>query len=190
MPNPVAVSTKAFTSSMEYLRIPPCLQLPKHSLPALYTRASQPWVPPPVGSVKINTDAAWDSSSLFCGLAAIARDSSGKVIGGSDKSTFASSSLAAEAQAIALGLKLATSLSLSSFQLESDSLVLISALLNPLSTVDWSASHIIAQIRVRSGLFHRVNWLWSSRVANAAADLVAVLAKRRVCPEDCILFIY
>ncbi|XP_062020902.1 uncharacterized protein LOC133737340 [Rosa rugosa] len=156
---------------------PPSLQPPKHSLQQHSTRPPHPWAPPPVGRVKINTDAVWESSSLNSGIAVIARDSSGKLIGCSARSTLASSPLTAEAQAIALGLELAISLSHSSFQLESDSLVLISALLNTFSTVDWSASNIITQIRVQSGLFLRVNWLWSSRSANAAADLVAALAK-------------
>ncbi|XP_062014406.1 uncharacterized protein LOC133730919 [Rosa rugosa] len=183
LPNPVVVSANAYSAAMEFLRIPPSLQPPKHSLHYHSTGTPHPWVPPPVGRVKINTDAAWDSS-LNSGIAAIARDSSGILIGGSARSTLASSPMAAEAQAISLGLELAISLSLSSFQLESDSLVLISALLNPLSTVDWTASNNIAHIRVQGGLFHRVNWLWSSRSANAAADLVASLAKRRVCPDD------
>ncbi|KAL6214019.1 hypothetical protein ACLB2K_013457 [Fragaria x ananassa] len=92
--------------------------------------------------------------------------------------------MAAEALAIKLGLSLASSLSLSSFQLESDSLVLISTLSNSLSIVDWTAARSIAWIRENLKLFQQVNWRWASRKANEAADWVASLALRRVCPID------
>ncbi|KAL6214793.1 hypothetical protein ACLB2K_014225 [Fragaria x ananassa] len=97
---------------------------------------------------------------------------------------YAISVMAAEALAIKFGLSLASSLSLSSFQLESDSLVLISTLSNPLSTVDWTAARSIAWIRENLNLFQQVNWCWASRKANEVADWVASLALHRVCLMD------
>ncbi|XP_024179118.1 uncharacterized protein LOC112185138 [Rosa chinensis] len=183
IPDPVHTASRAHSAASEYLMIPQGLSR-KITKPITWVTELKLWNPPSPGLLKINTDAAWDERSSECGLASIIRDSNGSVLGGFAKSTHASSSLAAEAMAIVLGLSLASSLSLSSFQLESDSLVLISTFLNPLSSIDWSASRIVAKIRVLAGQFDRVNWLWASRYANQTADLVAALASRRVCTED------
>ncbi|XP_062013961.1 uncharacterized protein LOC133730370 [Rosa rugosa] len=181
-PNSLSVASRAFRASSEFLAIPTFIS-PKIHRPC-NSEDSFHWLPPPVHSWKINTDAAWDSSTLSCGLSALLRDSTGTLVKGLSQSNFASSSLAAEAMAIDLGLSLASSIPLSSFQLESDSLVLISAFLNPLSAVDWSTSQIVSTIRTKASSFNRVNWRWTSRRTNAAADLVAAWASRRVCPVD------
>ncbi|XP_024162280.1 uncharacterized protein LOC112169478 [Rosa chinensis] len=169
---------------MEFLQIPQHLHNACHSKTFSRTSHDTHWTAPKVSHLKVNTDATWDSSTNSCGIAAVVRDSNGLLVGGSSRFDMASSPLAAEALAIQLGLTLASSLSLSSFQLESDSLVLISAFLNPLSTVDWSASQLVSRIRSQAALFHRVNWHWASRRANRAADLVAALALHRVCIDD------
>ncbi|PRQ45379.1 hypothetical protein RchiOBHm_Chr3g0490691 [Rosa chinensis] len=92
-------------------------------------------------------DAAWDADLNSCGLTIVIRDPSRVIVGGSSRFDFTSSPLATEALAIELGLNAASSLSLSSLHLESDSLTLISALQNPLSTVDWTAAQIVTRIR-------------------------------------------
>ncbi|KAL6124962.1 hypothetical protein ACLB2K_077470 [Fragaria x ananassa] len=142
------------------------------------------WINPKLGMIKINTDAAWNKDSAECGLAAVARNSLGKIVGGMHNYGSSISVMAVEALAIKLGLSLASSLSLSSFQLESDSLVLVSSLSNHLYTVDWTAARSIDWIRENLNLFLQVNWRWVSRKANEAADWVASLALRRVCPLD------
>ncbi|KAL6137628.1 hypothetical protein ACLB2K_062918 [Fragaria x ananassa] len=134
--------------------------------------------------IKINTYAAWNIDSAECGLATAARNSLEKIVGGMHNYGSSISVMVVEALAIKLGLSLASSLSLSSFQLESDSLVLISSLSYPLSTVDWTAARSIAWIRENLNLFQQVNWRWVSRKTNEAADWVASLELRRVCPLD------
>ncbi|PRQ55298.1 putative ribonuclease H-like domain-containing protein [Rosa chinensis] len=124
-PNSLSVASRAFRASSEFLTIPTFLS-PKIHRPR-NSEDSTHWFPPPIHSWKINTDAAWDSSTLSCGLSALLRDSTGTLVKGLSQLNSASSSLAAEAMAIDLGLSLASSIPLSSFQLESDSLVLISA---------------------------------------------------------------
>ncbi|KAL6219446.1 hypothetical protein ACLB2K_007205 [Fragaria x ananassa] len=184
-PDPMATSSKAHGASIEYLGIPPNLRSPAHAV--VITSNSLPnlkWGRPSLDSININTDATWDSTAPSSGLAAIARNSSGIIVGGFASQTLSSSAVAAEAQALILGLSLATSLSLSSFTLELDSHILIYVLSNPLSSVDWSASNLLKKIRLVSCQFNRVNWSWISRLANFAADHVANLTKFRVCIGD------
>ncbi|XP_062005530.1 uncharacterized protein LOC133722675 [Rosa rugosa] len=140
--------------------------------------SSTTWVPPVLGSFKINTDASWNSNSLCCGLAALLRNFIGILHNGLVLTAKANDEEAAESQAILLGLKLAKSLSLSSFSLEADCLSLISALKSPRGSVSWSAISWVRQIKFMAASFSSVNWSWTSREANAAADAAAHLASR------------
>ncbi|KAL6202351.1 hypothetical protein ACLB2K_026059 [Fragaria x ananassa] len=173
-----------FVHPLSYKESPPNLRTTVHAVITSNSLPNLKWGRPSLDSIKINTNATWDSTALSSGLAAIARNSSGIIVGGLASQTLATSVVAAEAQALLLGLSLATSLSLSSFTLESDSRTLISALSNPLSSVDWSASNHLKKIRLLSCQFNRVNWSWISRLANSVADHVANLAKCGVCIGD------
>lgn len=183
-PDPFQVAMKAYSAALEFRAIPKNLQPPKHHLKDLEDPQFHSWNPPKQGTLKVNTDASWDPTTLTCGLAAIIRNSNGEVVGGATSTEVASSALNAEALAIGLGLSLASSSSLTSFSLESDSLSLISTLLNPLSLIDWTAVTLLTKIRSKASHFSRVNWLWTSRKANEAANWAASLAKNRVCPLD------
>ncbi|KAL6125031.1 hypothetical protein ACLB2K_077539 [Fragaria x ananassa] len=110
--------------------------------------------------------AACDTVSLSYGLAVVVRNEQGILVAGSSKLVFAPSAIAAEAKAIDLGLCLASSLSLSSFSLESDSL--------SLSHFGFSKSFVAC------------DWSWTSRKANSVADFVASLSLQRVCSVDWI----
>ncbi|KAL6196064.1 hypothetical protein ACLB2K_031680 [Fragaria x ananassa] len=119
-PDPMATSSKAVAAN-EYLGIPPNLRTHVHVVITSNSLSNLKWGRPSLGNIKINTDATWDSTALSSGLAAIARNSSGATVGGLASQTLATIAVAAEAQAVLLGLSLATSLSLSSFTVESDS---------------------------------------------------------------------
>ncbi|KAL6196090.1 hypothetical protein ACLB2K_031705 [Fragaria x ananassa] len=137
--DPVQTASTAFRLAQEFLLIPQNLYKSLASPISNPDGVVQHWINPKLGMIKINTDAAWNKDSAECGLAAVAQNSLGKIVGGMHNYGSAISVMAADALAIKLGLSLASSLSLSSFQSESDSLVLISTLSNPLSTVDWTA---------------------------------------------------
>lgn len=183
-PDPIGVASSAYQAASEYL----AAQVGTPRAPSLVNVSeSSLWCPPLPGHFKINTDASWNSSSLSCGLAAILRNDCGALVNGFSLFGSACSAEAAEAQAVLLGLKLAVASSLSSFSLEADCLSLISALSSPRVAVDWTTFPLLCLIRSQSASFSSINWCWTSREANSAADLVASMASRKKCPVDWVL---
>ncbi|KAF8034499.1 hypothetical protein BT93_C0728 [Corymbia citriodora subsp. variegata] len=63
------------------------------------------WAPPEVGSVKINIDAAWRSSSKEGAIAGVCRDDKGTMIAGFSSSIHAPSPLVAETLALRAALR-------------------------------------------------------------------------------------
>ncbi|XP_024179082.1 uncharacterized protein LOC112185103 [Rosa chinensis] len=134
--------------------------------------------------IALDTDRGRPPEMVVAAVAAIVRNASGHMIAGSNMSLYAFSAIAAEALTIIEGLSLAASLNISSFILESDSAPLIPALNLPKYSLDWTAAPLFWKIRSLSESFTSISWLWSSRQANQAADFVAALASRRMCPVD------
>ncbi|KAL6181304.1 hypothetical protein ACLB2K_047959 [Fragaria x ananassa] len=147
----------------------------------LVPSASGNWIPPSVGTLKINTDATWSSESFSCGLAALLRDSTGSLLHGVVSVGQAISAEAAEAQALLQGLKLAKSVGLISISMEADCFSLISALKSPKGSVSWSAPSWFQQIKSLAGSFSSINWSWINREANTAADIAAHFASCLEC---------
>ncbi|PRQ56142.1 hypothetical protein RchiOBHm_Chr1g0332521 [Rosa chinensis] len=83
--NPSIVASLAFAASREFLQIPPKLLPPRHSCIADLSTKETHWSAPQCGSLKLNTDAAWDEDSNSCGLAVVIHDSSGVIVGGSSR---------------------------------------------------------------------------------------------------------
>ncbi|KAL6218671.1 hypothetical protein ACLB2K_011881 [Fragaria x ananassa] len=108
-PDPVLVSKLASQQADEFLSAQNIHHRNSHSV--LIPSASGNWIPPTVGTLKINTDATWSSDSFSCGLAALLRDSTGSLLHGVVSVGQAISTEAAEAQALLQGLKLAKSIS-------------------------------------------------------------------------------
>ncbi|KAL6218517.1 hypothetical protein ACLB2K_011727 [Fragaria x ananassa] len=134
------------------------------------------WSPPPVGWVKVNSDAAWLPSSS-AGLGVIIRDSSERVIGGLAEAAVIPSVEGAEAEAILRGVELAISLNLKQIIVESDSKQLISELLSS-SVRSWRTYPALETIRRRSLMFDRCTWNWTPRSTNQAAHHAAMLARQ------------
>lgn len=112
------------------------------------------------------------------------RNSSGELIAGSCKSLPAVSSVAVEALAVLEGIILASSLSLTLVEVESDASQVISALSSTKNLVVWSASPIIDKIKGLTSSFHHISWHWTCGKANWAVDYVAALASKRMFPLD------
>nr|XP_011462165.1 PREDICTED: uncharacterized protein LOC105350873 [Fragaria vesca subsp. vesca] len=168
-PDLVLVSKLASQQADEFLSVQNRHHWNPHSV--LVPSASGNWIPPSVGTLKINTDATWSSDSFSCGSLLHGVVSVGKAI----------SAEAAEAQALLQGLKLAKSVGLISFSMEVDCLSLISALKSPKGSVSWSAASWFQQIKSLAGSFSSINWSWISRETNAAADTAAHFASSLEC---------
>ncbi|KAL6145207.1 hypothetical protein ACLB2K_055895 [Fragaria x ananassa] len=178
-PDPVLVSKLASQQADEFLSVQNRHHWNPHSV--LVPSAFGNWIPPSVGTLKINTDATWSSDSFSYGLAALLRDSSGSLLHGVVFVGKAISAEAAEAQALLQGLKLAKSVGLISFSMEADCLSLISALKSPKGSVSWFPASWFQQIKSLAGSFSSINWSWISREANAAADTAAHFASSLEC---------
>ncbi|XP_038726424.1 uncharacterized protein LOC120017318 [Tripterygium wilfordii] len=99
---------------------------PQHSPPL---PASSHWIPPPVGRLKINVDAAWSVINSYAGVGAVVRDANGVILASSFKRIpSAGGSLYAEATAFLFGIELAVALNITSFILEGDALIIVSDL--------------------------------------------------------------
>ncbi|PRQ57231.1 putative ribonuclease H-like domain-containing protein [Rosa chinensis] len=145
------------------------------------------WSLPRPHHIKINCDASW--TSLDVGVAVVARNYKGQVVGGTHFSTTAPSPLYAEALALCSGVFLAHKLLpqhclAGSFEFESDSLQLVHLIKNSLPSSDWTVVPLIEHIRDRTVALPSYSWSWSSRKANQVADYLACLARRRMCPAD------
>ncbi|XP_062014482.1 uncharacterized protein LOC133731021 [Rosa rugosa] len=178
-PSPADVIDKAIRSYTEFLtstkKLMPLLKVPAPK--------QTHWTPPPANCYKINTDASWDQSSLRCGLAAIVRDSSGQLLDGLFVHTTAPTPVVAEALALTLVCSLFTKLpATASIIVESYSLPLIQAISSHRSLVDWQAQPLAQGLRLFAQAAPGISWIWTSRDANKAADHVASLARRRMCP--------
>ncbi|KAK9940301.1 hypothetical protein M0R45_016969 [Rubus argutus] len=185
VPSPAVVIKTIIQSHTEFL----CLPKKLHVLPTanIHNPRSIRWVPPPLHSYKINTDASWNRSSSHCGIAALVRNSSGELLDGLAVHALAPSSLVAEALALMLVCSLSARLPASSpVIVESDCLPLVQAISNHRLLVDWSAQPLVSCLRLFAEASPHISWVWTSREANKAADLVAGLACRKKCPATWI----
>lgn len=123
--------------------------------------------------------------NLMCGVAAIVRNSSGQVLDGLSLHSLAHSATVAEASALTLVCSLCAKFPASTqIIVESDALSLIDAILNPHLLVDWAAQPLVLGLRLFAQASQNVSWVFTSRDANKAADCIASLARRRMCPAS------
>jgi hypothetical protein len=111
---------------------------------AKYDKTPAVWKSPSPPYFKINYDTA--IRATFSTQAAVCRDSTGSIIKCISLIISSCSPLYGEALAALLASQLATSLGLSSFILEGDSLNVTLALQHPASTTDWRIASIISNI--------------------------------------------
>ncbi|XP_062026327.1 uncharacterized protein LOC133742658 [Rosa rugosa] len=183
-PNSKLVANSAYEASSEFLRVVIKTKCPQASSLPSRPPPKPKWLPPPPNYIKINSDASWSSTEV--GLAAIARNCDGVVVGGSHLSTSAPSPLYAEALALCLSVHLAQKLQADKFLFESDSLQLVNLLQHSSPSSDWVVMPLIDHIRDLTVAIRSYSWTWSSRLANQAADHVAWLARKK-CPADWLL---
>lgn len=92
----VSVTSASNSAKLKQLRTA-TMQARPSGTPAAQVRY---WIPPEEGSIKINCDGAWSSSSGHDGVGVVARNHAGAIVGGFFSSEWASSSGLLEARAV------------------------------------------------------------------------------------------
>ena len=83
-----------------------------------------------------------------------------------------------------MGVNLALSMHPATFIFEMDSLQLLKILHNSTQTPDWAVLPLVNHIKDLAVDLSSHSWVWTSRLANKAADRLALLVRQRKCPAD------
>lgn len=125
------------------------------------------WIPPRVGTFKVNCDASFHRSLSKSSAAAIMRDSEGHFIDGVVTSFFSASALQAKASAVRLAYCLAQMYGLSTADIENDNQELVHLCASETVPL-WEIMAIVADIR--SFAKDRAwKFMWTRRTNNSAA---------------------
>lgn len=138
------------------------------------------WCAPDLGCIKINCDGAWCKETKEAGLGVIARNHHGMVVAGTSISSHSNSALIVEASAALEGLKLAKAKGFQDVIMEIDSEQLFLAVSHSSLHLFWEIYPLIKQIRSFQSQLNCCRWSLVKRASNAAADLLAVQAKKRM----------
>ncbi|KAL4369220.1 hypothetical protein GQ457_05G009730 [Hibiscus cannabinus] len=139
------------------------------------------WTPPNNGFVKINCDASFSLNPPVAAVAAILRDSDGRIVGGEASKIQARSIDVAEALAIRLGVETAAKAGLTHILVESDNLNLVNHIVDHSF---WETMTIEKDILALSLKFSSCYFSFISRKCNQAAHWVAKNFRSSACPRD------
>ncbi|KAL4377090.1 hypothetical protein GQ457_02G030170 [Hibiscus cannabinus] len=141
------------------------------------------WTPPQQGHFKVACDAAFDKHTGKAAAAAVARDSSGRIVAGDSDCFFASSASTAEALAIRLGVTLALSVGLDNVIVESDCKEVIYRLISGVQSA-WESAAVEEDILSRISSLSTCSFSFVPRSCNRVADWVAKNISRGLCPRN------
>ncbi|KAL5556780.1 hypothetical protein UlMin_039016 [Ulmus minor] len=137
--------------------------------------AAQPWKPPEMGMVKINTDAAWCRCMKKFGLGVVIRDHSGSILGSAATPIFSSVSVdVAKGWALERGAKLAMQLGFPTVKLEYDCLGVVTALQQQTHFVS-ELSFVFDSINEHCNAFQQFSFSYTPRTSNQVAHNLAKL---------------
>ncbi|KAL5543273.1 hypothetical protein UlMin_010983 [Ulmus minor] len=140
------------------------------------TWVNSPWQAPPLGWVKINSDAAWCITKKKFGLGTIIRDSTGKVLASAAMPIYSSVSVAvAESWALERGASLAQQLGFAAIILESDCLAVTKAL-DLKSILASEINYVFDSIYELCSNFQLYKFSHTHRMGNQVAHSLARLA--------------
>ncbi|CAN6724078.1 unnamed protein product [Malus baccata var. baccata] len=146
------------------------------------------WTKPKFGTIKVNTDAAWCSSSLRTGVGWVGRDFAGLLqAAGGTGSGFCHSAAAAEASAIRFALLACIEHGFHDIIIESDASSVIKMIKKEV-LVDFSIECILGDIEVLVHKLRNVSFAFVPREGNRVAHSVAkyVFKEGRSFSWDCI----
>ncbi|KAL5541248.1 hypothetical protein UlMin_042721 [Ulmus minor] len=136
----------------------------------------KPWEAPVLGTIKVNTDAAWCSQKKKFGLGAVIRDSAWSVLASVATPVYAPVSVAvAEGWALERGATLAKQLGFSVVSLESDCLEVIKALVHQ-TKFKSELGHVLDSISDVCNSFDKHIFLYTLRSGNQVAHKLAKIA--------------
>ncbi|XVF36257.1 hypothetical protein REPUB_Repub19eG0042400 [Reevesia pubescens] len=139
------------------------------------------WTPPLANGIKINCDASFDANSKRVGIAAVARDCTGRIIDALIRTT---SVLVAEALAIRLGSTLLIRNGWNNAILEADDELLIKRLVFDPGGCPWEISAIIEDVKLLTANVYNLSFSHVRRSGNCIADWVAKMSRQGRCPPD------
>ncbi|XP_074298773.1 uncharacterized protein LOC141629703 [Silene latifolia] len=137
-----------------------------------FTPSTSVWIPPPIGSFKINCDASFHVSLGIAGLACICRDHLGTWVVGSGSKIKCSSPFHAEVLAIREALLLVTNVAGDSGIISSDCKKAVDEIQRP-SLSNSVITNIIMDCRELLQALQGWDLIFERREYNASADLVA-----------------
>ena len=133
----------------------------------------KPWEAPVMGTVKVNTDAAWCSKKKKFGLGVVIRDSTGSVLASVATPVYALVTVVvAEGWALERGATLARQMGFSAVYLESDCLEVIKALVQQ-TKFKSELGHVLDSISDVCNSFDKYIFLYTPRSGNQVAHNLA-----------------
>lgn len=142
----------------------------------------QKWTKLRLGTVKLNCDAAWTSSTGRGGIKVIAGNHAGEVVAGYQSSEMAVSINFLEARAVYEGVKLTIENSWESVEIESDAEVVINHVKG--TTKFWQIESIIQNSIYLAGSIRNLTWNRIPQYANQCVDWLAKHAISGMCHTD------
>lgn len=142
------------------------------------------WQRPTDGVIKINVDGSFIKETWEAGIAGIARDSLGRVIGGFGKSSVLPSAEIAEALAVLEASLFAKEMGWQRIAVETDSDVVFSALQTGTGSVDWKLRRTMRDISSVKSNFAVFQVHLVRRSANRCADFLAQSYRQKTLPSN------
>jgi len=180
--NPVLVGVRAQNLHSDFWRcLQPSLSEDVGAVPEVPT-SGLCWVPPPTGVLKFNTDGSFLNTNFVAGFGIVVRDCFGRLVDGRAAAAKAHSPFAIEAIALSKACDMAVALSLDVCIFETDCRDLVLAVENNSFAAHWSCDALLSDISSFFSSHPRCVLKLVPRQANMAADCIAKLAARKMCP--------
>ena len=179
-PNPYVTINQAISLSREVLTLNLTSRGGNHPQPAPIR--CKTWKPPPLNSLKCNTDAAFDKDRRIAAIAAVIRDSSRALLAGCVRKIPCAESIMAEALAVREGVFLASNCGCDCIIIEFDNLAVVEACRS--QEYAGILSIVIEDICQEKSKLQHCGFVWTPREANSVAYQVAQLGLAGNLPKD------
>ncbi|KAL3740573.1 hypothetical protein ACJRO7_021794 [Eucalyptus globulus] len=147
----------------------------------------QIWVPPAVGTLKINVDGSLSEDSTEGAIACVVRDHTGALVDGFTRSVRAVFTAQLETLALLEALKYIQRMRLKAVSLETDHQNLVRSL-NTTEVFNWEARALLAACKDLLANLQLVGLDFCSRTANSIADWAARKHRKKSLPPNWVSF--